>query len=450
MCDQGDYVTLRTGGGGAVTIEVQCTSCHTRYRIDEQVLPEGTPTFKCSRCGHVFSFEPRPARAGTEQAAPAREANPRRVARPATPEPAAASEIRPKAEPQWVTGIEQPRAPTPQARSTPAAARPAPTVAPKPPPAETAPPASAPGTDELMARPIRETPPDPQAPVGNTPRFDFADEKPALEEPLEPAATDAPEMLDDANEWSVGDDAAFADAPAPDRAAPPPPAVAEAAESIPIERPRAPRKPRKKPDPDADFVDETEAPIYNHEVTHSARFALALMLLVAIGYGAATMLVRSAPAAAAELLSRMPLIGERFVMPITPARLVALRAVHADYLPTKGGHNSLVITGIAENVGDNPLHAVRIAVALRDAARRPLADRAIYCGNTLSAAMVAQMTPHEIEFFQKLDPPKTFALEPTATTTFVVVFVDPPAGATRFEVAVASAVAAASAPAVAG
>src|SRR5579872_7410989 len=43
-------------------IEVQCTSCHTRYRIDEQVLPEGLPTFKCSRCGHVFSFEPRKSR----------------------------------------------------------------------------------------------------------------------------------------------------------------------------------------------------------------------------------------------------------------------------------------------------------------------------------------------------------------------------------------------------
>ena len=43
-------------------IEVQCTSCHTRYRIDEQVLPEGLPTFKCSRCGHVFTFDPRKSR----------------------------------------------------------------------------------------------------------------------------------------------------------------------------------------------------------------------------------------------------------------------------------------------------------------------------------------------------------------------------------------------------
>ncbi len=39
-------------------IEIQCTSCHTRYRIDERVLPDDTPTFKCSRCGHVFNADP--------------------------------------------------------------------------------------------------------------------------------------------------------------------------------------------------------------------------------------------------------------------------------------------------------------------------------------------------------------------------------------------------------
>lgn len=39
-------------------IEIQCTSCHTRYRIDERVLPDETPTFKCSRCGHVFNADP--------------------------------------------------------------------------------------------------------------------------------------------------------------------------------------------------------------------------------------------------------------------------------------------------------------------------------------------------------------------------------------------------------
>lgn len=60
-------------------IEVQCTSCHTRYRIDEQVLPEGTPTFKCSRCGHVFSVDPRRPEDGVFEGVPRQ--GPQRVPR---------------------------------------------------------------------------------------------------------------------------------------------------------------------------------------------------------------------------------------------------------------------------------------------------------------------------------------------------------------------------------
>src|SRR5258706_16300643 len=50
--------------------EIQCTSCHTRYRIDERVLPDDTPTFKCSRCGHVFNAEPVPAARKSVASAP--------------------------------------------------------------------------------------------------------------------------------------------------------------------------------------------------------------------------------------------------------------------------------------------------------------------------------------------------------------------------------------------
>ena len=60
-------------------IEIQCTSCQTRYRIDERILPDDTPTFKCSRCGHVFSAEPRqraPRPADVEDARGPRRGNP--------------------------------------------------------------------------------------------------------------------------------------------------------------------------------------------------------------------------------------------------------------------------------------------------------------------------------------------------------------------------------------
>ena len=67
-------------------IEIQCTSCHTRYRIDERVLPDDTPTFKCSRCGHVFNADAVPTRArkAAPQAAES-ESQPARTIRPARP-----------------------------------------------------------------------------------------------------------------------------------------------------------------------------------------------------------------------------------------------------------------------------------------------------------------------------------------------------------------------------
>ena len=75
-----------------------------------------------------------------------------------------------------------------------------------------------------------------------------------------------------------------------------------------------------------------------------------------------------------------------------------------------------------------------------------MASRAVYCGNNLSAPMVAQMTPHELDFFQKLDPPKSFALEPSATVPFVIVFIDPPSAVSGYDVSVASALADVNAP----
>src|SRR5208283_3295491 len=56
-------------------IEIQCSSCHTRYRIDERVLPAESPTFKCSRCGHVFTTDPLTAKKVSPE--PSSKPNPR-------------------------------------------------------------------------------------------------------------------------------------------------------------------------------------------------------------------------------------------------------------------------------------------------------------------------------------------------------------------------------------
>jgi hypothetical protein len=265
------------------------------------------------------------------------------------------------------------------------------------------------------------------APSGENLAFDFNDE--AHDTAQDAPQPDEPPRYDDS--WQVGE---------PDEEPAAPRTARPKARSTPreIEMTR-----RRGPAPDiaADeyIMDDEAAPVYNRGVTRSSRFFLFLFLLVALGYGALTLFIRSAPAAAADMLSRLPLIGERFVLPITPARLVALRDVHTQYLRTRGGYNALVITGIAENVSESPLHAIQIAAALRDSATRSLGGQAVYCGNNLSLKTVSQMTPHEIEFFEKLDPPKTFRLDPAATSPFAIVFVNPPANVKQFDISVAKA-----------
>src|ERR1700740_2148806 len=102
MRDPLSYDNFFRGRRGGGMIEIQCTSCHTRYRIDERVLPDDTPTFKCSRCGHVFTAEPMRQRArkcatpeASESPAPDPEPRPKRMvvddvaaAQPPPPKPA--------------------------------------------------------------------------------------------------------------------------------------------------------------------------------------------------------------------------------------------------------------------------------------------------------------------------------------------------------------------------
>lgn len=435
-----------------MTIEVQCTSCHTRYRIDEQVLPESTPTFKCSRCGHVFTIEPRggDAAVGGGTARPPRA---RREARQAAPEPLGEKSVA-DSQSGWVADSgganktsqstrndaiahDPSEGPTPPAASPPAAAA-APAVSSE---------EQRPSTDELLSKPFRDA----ESTPGENLKFDFSEEQldrdQAEREAAAPVADEIAEERD-RDEWQVGETEFEAPA-AGERfeTARPEPAVAGAPK--PLSRARKASAAAKPSREDSEeFLDEAAAPIYNHGIaTHSARFFVALFALIGIGYAAMTMLIRSAPATAAVMLSRLPKIGDRFIPPIGPARLVAMRDVHSDYLRTKGGHTALVVTGIAENVGVKPLHAVQISANLHDAEQHSLGSSAVYCGNNLSAPMVAQMTPHELEFFQRLDPPKSFALEPSTTAPFVIVFVDPPSTVSGFDVSVASALADENAPA---
>src|SRR2546421_12933639 len=116
------------------------------------------------------------------------------------------------------------------------------------------------------------------------------------------------------------------------------------------------------------------------------------------------MLIHNAPASAAVLFGHLPFVGERFALPVTPARLVALNEVSAVYQRSRDAHTALVITGTAENVGASPLRTVQLSAAWRDPEHHSLVPQGVYSGNDLSPTWIGQMTPPGLELFRNFEP----------------------------------------------
>ncbi len=449
-------------------IEIQCTSCHTRYRIDERVLPDDTPTFKCSRCGHVFNADPVPARvrkAGPQ--AGESESQPARTLRPARPR---AGVLKSPVESDVVkrehsAGLRPMNPPEPQVRVQQSASDRREPFEQRMPEAPANPPTDEPADrrekdgDELEAdHPLNRSFGDREqkADSGENLKFDFSDERNEIGDAAAEHELERPEPEDGG--WQVGDAPdEFESQPvrqAPTMMGEPEPAARPAPNPVrraAVQR-RAPAPQFAQPPAAAraagfqlgeasDEGAETAA-----GVTHASGFFLAMFFFIAIAFLGASALICNEPAASARILSQAPRIGGYFARPIVPAMLVALHGVHSEYYTLKGGHVALVISGNAQNVGTRPLHLVEIDADLIGGDAHPIASQSVDCGNELSAKMIGEMTPREIEFSQGLSPQKAFTMEPSASAPFLMVFINPPAGAGHLRISVSKADAPATAP----
>ena len=465
-------------------IEIQCTSCHTRYRIDERVLPDDTPTFKCTRCGHVFNADPIPAKVrapapqatdpDSQLAQTVRPPRPRASVAPAAPmqqRSVIREAVAParSAEPQFTPPVERARDEQQFESVRPHIEHRMPGI-PEPAASESN------GVHELESdHPLNRTFGDREqkADTGENFRFDFNDERHELGDGERDHQRDhqqdentAPEHGDD-DRWQVGDASAEFDAE-PGRYAPtmtdahttdahqpparPSPASAHrVAAALKAARPRIAEAPQpaKSAGYELGHVGEDEDDMPMLGKSYASGYFVAMFFVVAIGFVVASGLISSEPVASARVLSQAPGIGSYFARPIVPAMLVALHDIHTEYRTLKGGQVALVITGTAQNVGAHPLHLVQVDADLLGDVGHPAASLGVYCGNELSTKMLSEMTPREIEFSQGLSPQKSFAIEPSSAAPFLMVFINPPAHAGNVRLSVSKAVAADPEPATA-
>lgn len=379
-------------------IEIQCTSCHTRYRVDERVLPEERPTFKCSRCGHVFSGEPR-ARTSRSPAAGAVKAEPITVTRQ-------------KAAPE--TAGPAPQQPDDQQRPAPSDQPPSAAVADA-------------QTREPLDRSFAER--DEEPGPGENLAFDFADE--------EPAHHGAGPTLDEhtaSDRWEVGEAHVGTESE---------PAMGGPDEVSEDHYAGGPQQLGRH-----ELGDEPMAggAVFERPGTlHSSGWFVMLFLIIGAVFGGLSQALVAWPSAGLEFLGELPALGDHFVRSVAPSHDVTLESIAAGYqlLKQDGDHSALVVSGQARNISRGPLHVVEITVDLVDGNDNDVAHQAVYCGNPISKGMIGQMTLRELNFFQHLQPPKTFVIGPRQSWPFQVVFVNPPGGVGKFRIMVSQAEAAA-------
>lgn len=98
-----------------------------------------------------------------------------------------------------------------------------------------------------------------------------------------------------------------------------------------------------------------------------------------------------------------------------------------------------VISGTAINTASRPLRNIRIEGTVFDSGGRALQQETITCGGMDARRLLQGLSLREVEMLGKVEPSRKFHLDPGETTTFAIVFTNPPSGAADFSARVASA-----------
>jgi hypothetical protein len=172
------------------------------------------------------------------------------------------------------------------------------------------------------------------------------------------------------------------------------------------------------------------------EHVRSSSFFLGLLALIVVSFGGLTFILGISPSFSRSLLSQIPMIGADFSTAPAHQSPITVRDIHAEYRVLDSHRRALIVSGVAENHGDAPLHTIQVGVSLVDGDQRPVLSQAVFCGELVSPKIVSQMTPHELQFFQKLAPPKNFVLKTGDSTPFFVMFINPPPIVANFQVSI--------------
>ena len=433
---------------------IRCPNCSTTYEIEGAAFDAPRPTFRCSRCKHVFAIQIRlhdEDEDAAETAAPPTPEGPPSV--DPGPEPEDGLDAREPADTGGPTHTESSE-PEPEPPETGAAQRSAEPPEPAPEPEPEIEPVSYPEPEpEFELEPERETEPEPPAPSAATARTDgdpvrVADlgeadfPPPDFEPPAARTALPDPRQPDTRPRSASG---SVTTAPTDPRQ-PDLPEPAPATETIDL--PRQSARPSDFRIDDDDLVipprETRSAPPRAADGSGSIVPFVSLVGLAVFAFVLVSVIYQMSPQALDSLIRRIPWYGEAVFENRHFKRTLAFESLVSGVQPALNQQEVFVVSGKLVNGNDRGIHRVQVEAQLFDAEGKPLARQAIFLGNAISAKIIKEMSLREIALLQSLKPQNPYPIPPNESVNFTIVFPKPEAPVESFSCRVLSAEAASS------
>jgi len=189
---------------------------------------------------------------------------------------------------------------------------------------------------------------------------------------------------------------------------------------------------------EAEENDEDE----EEDVRRGRGWSLPLMMFFSVVVAGYFLLAReliSDRAFAEEFIARLPMVGSSLAADRLLFRKVALSDIDGSFVRVKQAKEVFVISGSVLNTASRALRNIRIEGTLLDKSGQPMQQETITCGGMDARRLLQGLSLREVEMLGKVEPSRKFQLEPGETTSFAIIFANPPAGAGDFTARVASA-----------
>ena len=376
---------------------VQCPKCQTTYRVSDGLVTAPNPTFRCSRCKHIFVLGLRVEAGPASEPVKPSPAPPRRDKEPELNFSLAAPE---KKETGEEKSVHVPASPE-QDEDKPAEASPDPIRAE---PAQ-------PATDESLSFPDERPTASPAA----------EDLPPRLE--TEPSPVQGEEKEDD---WSLTrpqvEEETFTipeesrSEPAAGGGAPSPAFEDRWADALPLLEER-------QADPSQDPYRDRPLSI----VPYVTLFGVLVLI-----YALLTLMYQAQPKTIEAAINVVPWLGPSVLKNDHLRHGIVLQALRPAFQTIQGNREVFVLSGVAVNRNSVNVREVRVEGYIFNAEGKEIDRQIISVGNAISSKILRDLTAQEISILQKLNPQKRFEIPPDESAGFVIVFLKPSAEVANF------------------